>query len=237
MSLIHPQGEQISSISKRPRAHPLGVKNSSLQRWCAAWLVWLLAVKTKCVKCLRDRYPHSASLNDAHTIAGIKHGPGIMYTKLFYCCLLNYACAQTLDYTLRCPICAGDCAFGLYIHQFDPDNDDCCYFACVTCISKLRTKVGVPASAWQRWHESDIAQHSEASWRPCAMKTVEIMAKAKSKKKRKRTDKKKKPTTTDTDDDAVREMIQRVNMHLSTVESRVRVIRRILLEFATREDS
>ena len=155
-----------------------------------------------------------------HTIAGIKHGQGIMCTKLFYCCLLNYACAQTLDYTLRCPICAGDCAFGLYIHQFDPENDDCCYFACVTCISKLRTKVGVPASAWERWDASDIAKHSEASWRPCAMKTVEIMAKAKSKKKRKRTDKKKQ-TTTDTDDAAFREMIQRVNLHLSSVESKV----------------
>ena len=68
------------------------------------------------------------------------------------------------------------------------------------------------------------------------MKTVEIMAKAKSKKKRKRTDKKKQ-TTTDTDDAAFREMIQRVNLHLSSVESKVRVIRRILLEFATREDS
>ena len=173
-----------------------------------------------------------------HTIAGIKHGQGIMCTKLFYCCLLNYACAQTLDYTLRCPICAGDCAFGLYIHQFDPENDDCCYFACVTCISKLRTKVGVPASAWERWDASDIAKHSEASWRPCAIKTAEIMQKKKSKKKRKRTDEKKKTTTTtDTDDVAVREMMQRLNVHLCSVESKVQIIRRILLEFATREDS
>ena len=64
------------------------------------------------------------------------------------------------------------------------------------------------------------------------------MQKKKSKKKRKRTDEKKKTTTTtDTDDVAVREMMQRLNVHLCSVESKVQIIRRILLEFATREDS
>ena len=47
----------------------------------------------------------------------------------------------------------------------------------------------------------------------------------------------KQTTTTDTDDAAFHEMIQRVNLHLSSVESKVQIIRRILLEFATREDS
>lgn len=137
---------------------------------------------------------------------------------------------------LRCPICNGNCAYGLYIHQFDAANDDCCYFSCVTCISKLRTKVGVPASEWERWNDSDIARHSERSWHPCAQKTIAIMEKT-SKKKRKRTVNKKKtePTAADTDLN-VGELIEKVYLHVSTIEATVRAIKRILVDY-TSEDS
>ena len=118
---------------------------------------------------------------------------------------------------LLCPLCKANCVYGLYIHQFDPEDDDCCYFSCVTCISKLHTKVGVPAKQWERWDESDIDQHSKESRYPCTINTREIMEKAKPKRKRKRTKGKAKPTpthTVDIDTVDVGEMIEKIHLYI-----------------------
>lgn len=143
---------------------------------------------------------------------------------------------QNYDYVLRCPICKANCAYGLYIHQFDPEDDDCCYFSCVGCISSLRTKVGVPASGWERWDESKIARHSESSWYPCTVKTQEIMEKQNKKKRKRKAPKKKKKapqTVTKTDTDtATAELIEKIYIYVSSIEVKLRAIKNTLLEHA-----
>lgn len=148
-----------------------------------------LAVSMQCTKCLSDG--HVSLIIDVHTIAGTEQ-PCPRYCVSQNChnyCTLNcshWMLLQTVDYVLHCPLCKENCAHALYIYQFDPSSDDCCYFSCVGCISKLRTKVGVPAACWERWDESKVAKHSERSWYPCTSNTQAIMETVKSTKKRKR---------------------------------------------------
>ena len=137
-------------------------------------------------------------------------------------------------HVLHCPICKANCAYGLYIHQFDPEDDDCCYFSCVGCISNLRTKVGVPASGWERWDESKIARHTESSWYPCTVKTQEIMEKESTQKKRKRkASKKKKQTVPKTIDTDTAELVEKIYIYISSIEVKLRAIKNLLLEHAS----
>ena len=142
---------------------------------------------------------------------------------------------QTVDYVLHCPLCKENCAHALYIYQFDPSSDDCCYFSCVGCISKLRTKVGVPAACWERWDESKVAKHSERSWYPCTSNTQAIMETVKSTKKRKRKAiKKPKKTSTAAETDAgdTGELVEKIYLYIASIEMKVRAIKRLLVNFA-----
>ena len=166
------------------------------------------------------------------------HGQGIIHDGQNCCdyCLLSLnqlLCLQSLDYTLHCPICQSNCAYGLYIHQFDASNDDCCYFSCVTCISKLRTRVGVPASSWERWDEADIAKHTKESWYPCSIYTRELMEQES--KKRKRSQKKSAKSKSSRSPTVLtenKELIEKLYLYISSIEVQVNAIKRLLLELA-----
>ena len=162
--------------------------------------------------------------------------------KVFCCCftvcctLLKYfiyAYVQTINYVLRCPMCGSSCGYGLYIHQFDAGDGNCCYFSCVQCISKLRTQVGVPADCWQRWDAKKINEYSQGSWVTSAALTRSLMHKAtkkrsqtkqqKKKRKRKRSQTSIPPPSAGSGD-----CIQNIHSRIATIESHLLAIKSVL---------
>ena len=157
----------------------------------------------------------------------------VTFVLLNECCGTHIQCAK---YNLFCPLCKDNCCYGLFLHQYDPENDDCCYFSCVKCVSRLRKLSKVPAKHWQRLDASDLNKYTKNSWRPCfdaTRKLVELMeAKAKVKSAEKKSNKRKRkvpttstPTASTHDNLQVAEMI---SAHIGNIHSQLRIIERLL---------